>query len=344
MKNYFSVILKMITALFLVVLMVIFTACEGPQGPEGPAGKDGANGNGTCLDCHNSSTELLAKIMQYDNSVHATGGNFARSSKECAPCHTNEGFIERIASGGQETAADIENPTPPNCRTCHRIHTTFTENDLQLRTKEPVTLWINNKTIDLGEGNLCANCHQPRVPDPMPTIGGPDVEITSPYWGFHHGPQAAILTGQGGFEIAGSSEYKNSAHSLIVKNACVTCHMQNPYGDQAGGHSLNMTYESHGSEKDYTTICQKCHGSGVKDFDINGTQTKVKDLLSQLKAKLVEKGIVDDAKDQIIPGTYSSLLAGAYLNYKMVQEDKSNGVHNAKYTLALLNNTIEAIK
>ena len=43
-------------------------------------------------------------------------------------------------------------------------------------------------------------------------------------------------------------------------------------------------------------------------------------------------------------GTYSTTLAGAALNYRFIEEDRSKGVHNFEYARALLTNSIESLK
>lgn len=338
--------------LFLSILVVLaMSSCvkEGPQGPQGEPGIDGINGtngvdgqDGTagCVQCHDDSQTILAKSVQWESSVHATGGNFERNTEECAPCHTSQGFLERIASGLQETAAPVENPAPQNCYTCHNIHETYTPDDWARTTSAPVTLWINSEVVDFGEGNLCANCHQPRIPDPMPVIGGDSVNVTSPYWGLHHGPQAAILAGTGGFEVG--TGYSNSMHTTLVTDGCVTCHMAEPYGAQAGGHNMGMAYEYHGSERINTTGCVTCHDAAAINDLIAATQEEVVGLLDSLHSVLEAKGALD-ADGGIIPGMMSAEVAGAVMNYKMVEEDRSEGVHNANYVKALLENSIDAV-
>ena len=304
----------------LTVAIVLLSLVCGCKGPAGPAGVDGVDGTALCAVCHSDSTAVLARMIQWENSVHATGGNFERNSTSCAPCHTSEGFVEVLATGAETTATDITNPTPISCRTCHNIHMAFTWNDFDLRTTAAVTFRINGGTFNMGDGNLCANCHQPRVPNPLPTVGGGDVTITSSYWGPHHGTQATILAGTGGYEIAGSLPYGAVPHAGVT-NGCPTCHMADPYGDQAGGHTMALTYEYHGSDRDYTEGCNAtgCH-SGLSDFDHNGVQTTIEGVLATLKAALETEGILT-TDDHAIPGTWTSIQAGALLSYVMVLED-----------------------
>jgi len=120
--------LTAVLAVFAFVILVggvtIFFGCGGEEGPTGPAGADGT---ALCGTCHNVSTTVLAKQVQWQASVHATGGNSERGgSASCAVCHSSEGFSLAIAGG---TAIGIDNPTQPNCRTCHNIHTNYDETD-----------------------------------------------------------------------------------------------------------------------------------------------------------------------------------------------------------------------
>jgi hypothetical protein len=333
-------------------ILAFVVACEGPAGPQGPAGANGADGAtgpqgppGTspvvnCQECHNSSTELLSRMIQYEHSVHYTGGNFERAADAaCAVCHSHEGFVERIAAGTDTIPAGIDNPTPPNCRTCHMIHTNYDSTDLHLRTLDPVTLLINDSTVDLaGASNLCIQCHQPRVAEPMPVLGGADVHITSPYWGPHHGPQGAVLAGTGAFEFPGTTESGPMAHGTDA--GCQQCHMATAYGDQAGGHTWNMTYTLHGQVDDNIAGCVTCHAN-IADFDRHSVQTDVQALLDSLQVLLNGKGIMTGTA--LDTGTYSADLAAAYFNWDFFEQDRSLGVHNSYYVKSVLNNTITAV-
>lgn len=341
MKRLQSLLFGFGIVIMTVGMVMLSTSCEGPEGPEGVAGIDG---NGTCGECHNVSTEVKAKMVQYDNSVHKNGGNYARSTTDCAPCHTNEGFLETQETGLQKTAFNVDDPTPVGCRTCHKVHETYTYADMALRTTTPVKLWANETvTANLGDGNLCLNCHQSRPATPAAVVDGPDVAITSNRWGPHHGPQGQLLLGVGGFEIKGSTPYGSTVHKTAVSGGCIGCHMSTPYGNQSGGHNMGMSYDYHGAITRNVTSCVKCH-EGAKNFDINGVQTTVDSLLEVLKEELIAKKIYDTTTALAIKGTFPANVAGAYWNFIMIEEDRSVGIHNPKYAIALLKNSIEAVK
>ncbi|MFQ5997449.1 MAG: hypothetical protein ACE5KP_07500, partial [Dehalococcoidales bacterium] len=292
----------------------------------------------TCSECHDDTTLIKARQVQWANSLHGSGSTFERNGASCAICHTSEGFVERIASGKDEIAEDVENPSPINCRTCHEIHTTYTKADFELRSEAPVTLKLTGDTFDMGDGNLCAKCHQPRWSYSVPEVGGGDVEITSRYWGPHHGPQSAMLLGVGGYGDSPGA----GTHYKLVSEGCPVCHMADAYGKQAGGHTMNMEYVYHGHETPNVAGCEACHGE-IESFDIDETQTEVEALMEELKALLVADGIMDDT-DHAVPGTYSAARAGALWNYLMVLEDRSHGVHNPQHTKALLQTAIDTLK
>ncbi|MEJ2186032.1 MAG: collagen-like protein [Gemmatimonadota bacterium] len=339
-----------------VPLLAIVVACEGPAGPRGPAGADGAPGAqgppGTsflqqCSQCHGGSTEILSRVLEYEHSVHYTGGNFERArDATCAVCHSHEGFVERIAAGTNTIPAGIANPTPPNCRTCHMIHTNYDSTDLRLRATDPVTLLINDSTVDLGKGgdaNLCTQCHQPRKPDPMPVLGDTTmITIPSTHYDMHHGTQGAVLAGTGAFAFKTSVTIVNGpmAHGSD-QGGCPVCHMAKAYGVQAGGHTWNMTYTLHGQVEDNTAGCETCH-SIMNDFDYANVQTHVQTLLDSLQVLLQNKGILDST-GTVVTSTFSSDLTAAYLNWTMFEQDGSMGVHNPPYVVSVLTNTIAAV-
>jgi hypothetical protein len=335
----------MLTAAFMLTGAVIFSSCtkEGPHGPAGEDGKDGVDGNsGTCNNCHNLSDDLVAKIGQYDASQHALGENNDRNSTSCAPCHTSQGFIECVANNTNATAATIDNPAKVNCRTCHPVHTTYTSADFVLRVTSPITLRVGNEPFDYGKGNLCAKCHQGRaITYPMDSTVFHLSANTAMRFGFHHSPVANLFNGKGGIEIPGLESYTTPNKHKNVPNACITCHMGNPVGYKAGGHTWKMAYDEGGTEIDNVAVCTSCH-AGLTDFDRNNVQTDIQALLDALQVKLINIGIMD-ANYYGQAGTWTYNQLGAFINVNMVREDKSLGIHNPTYIHALLQNSYDAL-
>ena len=354
-------ILNVVFYMFLA-LMVAMTACtkEGPAGPKGEDGTNGTNGQdgadgedgidgkdgtATCVECHDNSQVNFGKTLQWESSTHATGGNFERNGTGCAPCHTSQGFLERMAAGTQETSDAINNPNPPNCYTCHNVHKDYEVTDWALTYKDAVSLWHPadaGASVDLGKGNLCANCHQSFAADPFPVPGGDNVNITSPYWGAHHGPVANMIGQTGGYEVG--EGYGSSFHATNIENSCVTCHLATAYGVQAGGHNMGMTYAYHGHDVVNTAGCVGCHtDSDALNTKIEETKTEIDGLMADLGTILITQGVLDETF-HAVPGEMTADQAGGVFNFNMVREDKSHGIHNYKYAKTLLTNSIASLQ
>jgi hypothetical protein len=131
---------------------------------------------------------------------------------------------------------------------------------------------------------------------------------------------------------------------------------------KVGGHTLRMRdFGSDGipgTEDDLLNLtpCEACH-SGITDFDRNGVQGDVKDLLAQLGGLL--KGANHDFLPPNQPGSCArchkggtipfeddpdNVLENAYTNYKLILHDRSYGIHNPDYVKALLNDSIDSVE
>lgn len=297
-----------------LVMVLSLTACNGEvESVENETG---------CTECHNETTLVLTHVLEWEQSLHSTGTAYARSSSaSCAGCHSSEGFTAMLATDmnpGEVTEGET-NPSPPNCRTCHEIHTSYTIEDFALRTTDSFTLYTSGEKYDFGDGNLCANCHQPRRSGPV--VGGGDVEVDSTHWGPHHGVQATSFIGIGGYGVEPS---RSRPHYEAVSNGCPQCHMVN---------------DRHEMEPDITS-CEICH-SDIESFDYNGVQTEVEEMLEELGGLLEAKGLLEDGHPVL--GTYPEEQAGALWNYIAVVEDGSLGVHDPDFIRAILQVGIDAL-
>ncbi len=352
-KNLFQI------AIFAFVCLALATSCvkEGPMGlagkdgEDGLDGKDGVDGNVTCIVCHTTAFKE-AVISQYNVSQHAAGAATARStSNQCAPCHSHEGFLEVTVTGKDTTWAGVAHPSNINCETCHSSHKSFDFKkdgpDYALRTTKAVDLMLYTdptKVLDFGNNsNLCANCHQPRNSYRVPGESGETTySITSSRFGPHHGTQATLLEGIGGYNVAGAVSYPGTKSHPHRTAGCISCHMGD-YKDGAGGHTWKPSLAN----------CKSCHSS-AGSFDLNGVQTEVEKLVADLKTALISKGVLDASGNLTKPGgkTISATnplvlpvqQAGAYWNYMTIVEDRSEGVHNPAYIKALLKNSIQALQ
>ncbi len=331
----------MIVTVVIVFTLSLFTSSCTKEGPPGPPGLDGADATESCMTCHNFSEFIVSKISQHANSIHASGNNINRSGEGCSHCHTSQGFRTYLEDG---SFADIHNPNAINCRTCHQIHESYTAADYALRTNLGVDLVLDGTNYDYGNSNLCANCHQARTVNPYPEFGGEDVTITNARYGPHYGPQANMFTGSGAYEIPGSLEYQNSAHTSVITDGCITCHMSDPTGNTTGGHQMGLRYESFGSLAFNYNGCTVCH-EDVNALTANRSEIgeEIIDLQNELRDKLIAKGLLNVSEMVPSPLTMTQSEAGAIMNYKYVYGDGSYGMHNYLYTKALLLNTIESL-
>jgi hypothetical protein len=275
--------------------------------------------------------------------------------------------MERVASGEWEAAGDIVQPSPVNCRTCHQIHTTFTDADYALTTTADVDLNVSGVTHDFGTGgNLCASCHQSRPlgAGQTPVLGGPNIILASSRYGYHHGPQADVMAGVGGVNFAASGampvEADTHFHGETTKG-CPTCHMTDAtYGGIGGGHTFGMTYEYHGDVLDNYLGCltSGCHDDDVDDFEeevddaetgfnYRGNQEDFEEKMDELVGLLRQTGILPAA-----PSTSTSrktgvafdpIVVAAVLNWQMLDEDRSKSIHNPRWVEDMLDDTIDAL-
>lgn len=364
MKN-----LKLICSFILVVSSLLFFQCtseyiaipgaNGVDGIDGHDGLDGADASAAvCIACH-SNTHRDPIRDAYAFSGHGSGNSWARgvNNSTCARCHNNQGLIDILSghfiddngfptTNSTEGAYPIEEPI--TCTGCHDTHRSFDfendGNDYAVRTLAPISLLIDpsviidikNSADALGKSNLCVNCHQPRNSYTIPA-GIDDYAITSSRFGPHHGPQSTLFEGIMGANIPGAVGYPGVASSgHRSEAACITCHMGTPtVVGFDGGHTWKPTLNT----------CITCHTSMTA---IPNEITGFTDDYNMLEALLIEKGALNP--DGSIKGSSSnpnvlpSKVAQALWNWVMLEEDKSNGIHNPPYTKALLKNSIEALQ
>jgi hypothetical protein len=328
----------------LVLLAIVLASCagadgepgatgpagpSGPPGPKGDAGADGADASMadlTCTGCHDDTSLITGKQTAWSESLHGTGEAFGRGTRSsCAGCHSGGAFQAMVAAGlnpGSVESGDPD-PTRQDCRTCHQIHTSYTGADWALATTDPVDFYaFEGTTYDGGEGNLCANCHQPRrgIADAVDGM----IEITSTHWGPHHGGQGAMILGIAG---AGGIEGSPGAHYSMVENTCVACHL---------GEGDDHTFEPS------VAACTACHAD-AESLDINGVQTEVQEMLDELEEGLIALGWLDEEGHPTVDFIPEDQAAALWNWIFIAHEDGSLGVHNPSYTKALLEAGLAAL-
>ncbi len=282
-----------------------------------------------CTQCHDDSNIITGKQTEWAESAHGTGESYLRgTSAGCAACHSGNGFAKAVAAGqnpSQVTSGDPD-PTRQDCRACHQIHETYTEDDFALRTTAPVAFYaIPGSTYNGGQGNLCTNCHQPRRDAPV--ASGGVVTGISEHWGPHHGPQSSMILGVGGAGVTGTPHQHYG-----VENTCVHCHM----GDGDNHHFEPVVANCK---------LQACHPAAT-NFNINGVQTEITELSDSLGAELLRLGLINENSPDGHPIVSSAPEAQAYALWNwlyVAHEDKSVGVHNYPYTKSMLEWAIASV-
>ena len=326
-----------------------------------------------CNQCHDGSRRHSLGTY-YNLSKHAilpTGGTTEGGRSNCQPCHTGRGFLYYMDHGKDTTGIasqwnmSTDANTQISCQVCHDPHSAA--NPYQLRT---VTLkgdslrdgFVLPSGLRSNVGLLCVNCHAARYdvrlrvkPNSPPMYG-----FTSRF-GPHENPQGDMFFGTSGYQFGDSSITGLSTHTGL-EGLCTTCHMQDRMNRLDGSanvlpnHSFSMEDTTFGTGVyKPTQVCVGCHGE-IEDFNdvrafydydrngrIEGVQTEITGLLNALKQTLprdntgepIGSGTLSHSDSVAIQQAGFRAVAGIW-NYYFVKNDKSLGVHNAKYAVALL--------
>jgi hypothetical protein len=195
------------------------------------------------------------------------------------------------------------------------------------------------------------NCHNARY--------SVKVRVTTkgPYYGFvdrfgpHENGQADLYFGTNGYQYGDNALTGQMTHAGL-QDACVTCHMPTRVNGSSihSNHGLSMSDTTGGFEP--WAVCRTCHGANINSFKdvkafsdydqdgvIEGAQDEIQGLLDRLKTKLPIDALTGEPitmlKDSLTIKNRPDLVQGLW-NYHFVNNDKSLGVHNMKYAVALL--------
>jgi hypothetical protein len=344
--------------------------CHGP-GSEHLGNKkhtDVTLASGVCNRCHQSGTRHIIGT-QYKEAVHSVGIPEEANRADCAPCHSGSGFILKLDPDNRWAQEHPLGNAPVSCAVCHDPHSM--ENENQLRTIDNVQLSDTVSVVKQGnKGKLCMTCHHDRR-DANDYVKN-TANITSRL-GPHHSNQADMLAGLNAVDFG--MPVGKSSHLAVLENACVDCHMAPTPTTAAlglnelGGHTWRMAWD-HDTPTDPSDdiesvgACQSCHGpiksfediEANDDYDGDGTIESVVDEVTGLKTQLAmllppvgSPTVVTGAADYSWVGKTEqeaarrkALVKAAY-NYRFVDYDGSNGIHNAMYAINLLRRSIAAI-
>lgn len=320
---------------------------------------------GTCAQCHNRGSHHK-NPRQWVLSGHGEATSMAFTyghvvgNTECAPCHSGEALID-MAKGLDEIRAGYQ---PVSCAVCHDPHSE--ENPAQVRVYDDALISLPDGTEITGAGAsaLCMSCHQSRTAAVGEVEGEGDLGLP------HYSTAAELLNDTGGYTWGEIVE--NSAHSALVEDTCVACHMaaspgmndmgtpDNSDDDEplpghltVGEHTFAMVSPVDGAEN--IGACIGCHTKAQSldwiakdDYDGDGAlescSEEIEGLRDLLYEAMIAQGVVDLGHHPYfeLPEEASLDLRGAVFNYKFTGSGGS-AVHNFKRTLGLLQLSLEKL-
>lgn len=328
--------------------------CESCHGPGSTHTGSASLSSDACAICHDSGTHHLYP-EQWDASAHASSeplSEHAATNSSCGVCHNGEGFVQKVA--GKDVS--LTEYTPITCATCHNTHNP-TNNAHQLRTAD-ATLASGEVVTEGGMGKLCMNCHRGREDADSYTAG----PITSSHFGPHYASQADILMATNA--VTFGRTLPSTPHLAATENACVDCHMYPGHADTlgnvilVGSHTFRMTEVTEVDTVDNVAACADCHGSIGDSFAdkthyidhdgdglVEGLQAEVHGLLDTLAALLPHPDTVAvyDAHTPV-DSSWTDYELKAAFNHRLVYYDRSYGIHNPAFTVALLKLSIDILK
>ncbi len=306
--------------------------------------------------------------------ANASNTQIPNSLGNCVRCHDAQGYINfmnNVATVGSSSFISAS-MTEISCAMCHDPHPTpgawngvagVTEDHQLRRTTTGDTLATGFKYTQIGGlGQVCMNCHKSRT-DGEAVVVKVGTALNNP----HDAPQSDVLLGKNATNFDAVA-YKSGVHSAVLANACVDCHMNTDttgFGaanvNKLGGHTWKMQNPDNGF--DNMNACKTCHSSATSfdsfkatgDFDHNGTvgtiQQEVKGLIDSIYYYYLPVGTKAIGSNGLPTISYTAVTGRAdsviwrkaYWNLKLIETDKSLGLHNAPFALSVLNKTLQAI-
>jgi len=291
----------------------------------------------------------------------------------CAKCHSGQGFLNYL---GQDSSAvqAVDAPAAINsvitCEVCHN------EKADALQLAE-LPSGIN---IEMGSGNaLCASCHSGTNAGVQVALAAqgygddeiiPDAAFINPHYAFAAATWLGS-EGQGGYHYPASSYTNRFEHAKGV-NSCTACHephslrMRKDYENAdlcAACHSNVVSYSDY---RDVWVGGVDFDGDGVVKgiyHEIEGMRQFLMDAIQQYAIAQLDQPIgwadqypylfVDSdsdgaisAEEAVFPNrylTFTPRLLRTTFNYQFSAKDPAGYVHNGKYMLQLLYDSIQDI-
>lgn len=372
----------MLPAIFVLLLIFIFTGCSQGQTPV----PDGRAEGGDCASCHGDY------VAAFDESTHGFVGVTCADCHDsldahlrsrnnlpgmdvrgdaCASCHSDI-HNEWLSSPHAQIPLDLfpNDPRIMSCMKCHQASgfAAVINSGDDFKTAwapppttepEPITCVAchsphnqrDAQMLRLPKDELCATCHNSKWQNQVAMANPPDPYMIPGEHDYFSGEPLPVLDHP--FGDRDYSMFANHPHSS--GDRCATCHMaRTPDVPELGGHTFSMRTTPQGLQN--TAACVACH-EGADSYNINNKQDEVAQLLFSLRSELEERN--NGALPGNQPGTCNQchkggslpfdndpdlILANAYESYKQIDRDKSLGVHNTPFALQLLRDALEAIE
>jgi hypothetical protein len=334
--------------------------CENCHGPGSDHPDQNFSSVGISMDaelcgrCHTDAHHPT--FDEWQGSGHARIEEEAALRNSCAKCH-NGLYADEFLNDPEHFTNPASNPTEAAaivCASCHQPH--GNDNPGNLRDASVTDRALPNSVLVErgGAGRLCMACHNGRRTS---TNVNDQVNNGTAHFGPHRSVQGDMLAGVNAYQDVNATFPWTSSRHILVEDACVTCHTHPHAGDlDAGipnftGHSFGPTVEA----------CAPCHGSladfddvrAKQDFDgdgsIEGVQSEIGGLLSLLEETIIAASATPEA-EAILTASFEDSLGSptvttvdqrkAGYNWAFVSYDGSTGVHNANYSVQLLQQSI----
>ncbi len=330
--------------------------CHGP-GSEHPTPEVGSvhinTDSALCGSCHNDAHHPT--YDEWSTGAHAIPIEEEAKRAACAKCH-NGIFGADYLDNPEAFVAPTVDPTEVkahDCVVCHDPH--GNDNPGNLRDASVTDRALPNSHIveAAGAGRLCMACHNGRRTDTDIAKQIRDGGRLGP----HHSVQGDMIAGVNAYESVDSTFAFSTSRHILVEDACVTCHTHPHEGDPENGipnftgHTFRPTVEA----------CTPCHGT-LTDFDqvvahadydgngqVQGVQIEVQGLLDLLQEEIIVKAPRASAQDSLradfdgrkgVATLTTPAMRAAGYNWAYVLYDGSHGVHNATYSVQLLQRSI----
>ncbi len=356
-----STVWAVLTEKYPVLLPVAKIGCESCHGP---ASKHVVNGrkkaievnlnSEPCYICHdNTPTHAVGRSWASSNHAAMLKSSIAANNAECRPCHNTSAFIAYNKNKAMPDYSKVASMSSISCVACHDPHDGTTVNQLRLLAFDSLANGFRPPSNVGGKGRLCMTCHRGRE------NSRDRVEQQQKTWsdGFHphRGSQTDMFWGSNAYDYDLVSDTLNSHQG--IKNACVTCHMLGIAGAYVPKHDMKV-----GNSYNVLVNCKQCHSGRYSSIDdikagadydgngkIEGIRAEVTGLLGKLKAILplgsdgepiatTAEFVKDSTKLKSNPKLYAAIW-----NYYFVKNDGSLGLHNPKYTVAILTASLSSL-